>query len=109
MSVRVGVQVHLRRAQMRLILRLLCTRKTESLDAIVERLVNQANSGGDFDLSAVPSGYPLSAITVDMATSAFELMHGTQFGALFHHLCGEKTAKAWTRRAQSCRGLCYSR
>ena len=94
MSVSVGVQVHLRRAQLRLILRLLCTRKTESLDAIVERLVNQANSDVNFDLSAAPSGYPLSAITVNMAASAFELMHGTQFGALFHRLCGEKTAKA---------------
>ena len=61
MSASVGVQVHLRRAQMWLILRLLCTRKTESLDAIVERLVNEVNSPGHFDLDAAPSGYPLSA------------------------------------------------
>ena len=81
---------------MRLILRLLCTRKTESLDAIVERLVNEVNSNVHFDLDTAPSGYPLSAITVNMAASGFELMHGTQFGALFHRLCGEKSAKAAT-------------
>ena len=64
-----------------LILRVLCTRKTTSLDAIVERLVDEANSDVHFTLDAAPSGYSLSATTVNMAASAFELMHGAHFGA----------------------------
>ena len=86
-----GVRVQVRRVSQHLILLVMLTRKTPPLDAVIKGLVSEVNSRVDFDYVAVPSGYPLSAITVDMAHSAFLLMHDTQFGILFHRLCGEKS------------------
>ena len=60
-----GVRVQVRRVSQRLILRVMLTRKTPSLDAVIKGLVTEANSGVVFDYAAVPSGYPLSAITVE--------------------------------------------
>ena len=100
-----GVRVPVRRVSQRLILRVMLTRKTPPLDAVIKGLVSEVNSGVNFDYAAVPFGYPLSAITVDMAHSAFILMHDQQFGVLFHRLCGEKSAKSWIRRAQRLRAM----
>ena len=82
-----------------------CTRKTTPLLSIVGDLVSQLESDAGFDYTAAPSGYPLTAITVGMALSSFDILQESAFGALFHHLCDDKSAVAWISRAQRLRRM----